>query len=53
MACLSSLKCWFLMDLKLWKEVPMRKAFEFGFRVVVFEVLYAIGASCVSGVLPG
>jgi hypothetical protein len=31
----------------------MRQAFEFGFRVIAFEVLYALGASCVSGVLPG
>ena len=31
----------------------MRKALEFGFRVVVFEILYAIGTSCVSGGQPG
>ena len=52
-ACLTSLKTWFLLDLKLWKEMPMRKAFEFGFRVLAVEILYAIGVSCVPGVLPG
>jgi hypothetical protein len=31
----------------------MRKAFEFGFRVPAVEILWAIGASCVPGALPG
>ena len=49
----TSLKSWFQSGLELWKEMPMRKALEFGLRVVVFETLYAIGASYTSGVLTG
>ena len=49
----TSLKSWFQPGLELWKEMPMRKALEFGLRVVVFETLYAIGASYASGALPG
>jgi hypothetical protein len=50
---LTSLKSGFLLDLKLWKEKPMRKALEFGLRVVAFELFYTLVASYGSGVLPG
>lgn len=30
----------------------MRKALEFGLRVVVFESIYAIGTSCMTSDLP-
>jgi hypothetical protein len=52
-AYLTSLKSWFLLDLKLWKETPMRKALEFGLRVVAFELFYTLVASYGSGAPPG
>jgi hypothetical protein len=52
-AYLTSLKSGFLLDLKLWKEKPMRKALEFGLRVGAFELFYTLVASYGSCVLPG
>jgi hypothetical protein len=53
MARMSSLKSWFLSGLGRWKELSMGKALEFGLRVMVFELLYAIVTSCTLGGQPG
>jgi hypothetical protein len=49
----SVLKFGVLSHLKHLKEAPMKQAFVLGIRTILFEAIWILGTSYISGVLPG